>query len=270
MEKFISYINTALPEDNKKNNDILYKFKRKTLDEMNEQYSIVMQRGISNTDVLSDLVISEHSDLKKDFEEFKRKELAVRRAKRNTILNIVGSITYILCIIIAFLGIGFSTHIWSPTWLIVVDGILLWVAYLLSLGVNKIAKMKRIFHIFARILMALDVMVVSVCVFLFSLSVLKLDNSWLFVILGVAAMFVADAVFAVATKQKLAIINILIYMPVVATMLYIILGAFGILAWQTGWLLIIVSLIINLLIIFIKLTKNKLDELEVIDTWQEN
>ena len=83
-------------------------------------------------------------------------------------------------------------------------------------------------------------------------------------------MFVADAVYAVATKQKLAILNILIYMPVVATMLYIILSAFGILAWRTGWLLIIVSLIINMLIIFVKLTKNKMDKMEVIDTWQEN
>lgn len=269
MEKFINYINTALP-DVKGNNELLFKFKRKTLDQMNEQYGIVMQRGISNTEVLSDLVISEHRDLQKDFEEFKRKELAVRRAKRNTILNIVGSITYILIIIIAFLGIGFSTHIWSPTWLIVADGILLWVAYLLSLGVNKISKMKRIFHIFARILMALDVMVVSVAVFLFSLSFLKLDKSWLFIILGVAAMFVADAVFAIATKQKLAILNVLIYMPVVATMLYIILSAFGVLAWQTGWLLIIVSLIANLIIVFIKLTRNKMVKQEVIDTWQEN
>lgn len=269
MEKFINYINTSLP-DGKKNNDILYRFKRKTLDEMNEQYNTVMQRGISNTEVLTDLVISEHQDLENDFEKFKNKELAVRRAKRNTILNIVGSITYILVIIVMFLGIGFSTHIWSPTWLIVADGILIWVAYMLSLGVNKITKMKRIFHIFARILMALDVMVVAVAVFLFSLSFLKLDNSWLFVILGIAAMFVADAVYALATKQKLAIINVLIYMPVVATMLYIILSAFGILAWNTGWLLIIASLIANFIIILVKLTRNKMEKQEVIDTWQEN
>lgn len=268
MEKFIKYINTSLPEE--KGNELLYKFKRKKLDEMNEQFSIVMQRGISNTEVLSDLVISENQNLKVEFETFKNKELAAKRAKRNTLLNIVGSITYILVIIISFLGIGFSTHVWSPTWLIVADGILLWVAYLLSIGVNRISKMKRFFHIFARILMALDVMVVSVAVFLFCLSFLKLDNSWLIVILGIAAMFVADAVFAVKTKQKLAIMNILVYMPVVATMFYIILAGFGLLAWNTGWLLIIISLILNLIIIFTKLTKNKMDKQEVIDAWQEN
>lgn len=268
MEKFIKYINSSLPDE--KGNEILYRFKRKKLDEMNEQYSTVMQRGISNTDVLSDLVISEHQNLKSEFIDFKNKELAAKRAKRNTILNIVGSITYILVIIIAFLGIGFSTHIWSPTWLIVADGILLWVAYLLSLGVNKISKMKRFFHVFARILMAMDVMVVAVAVFLFCLSALNLEHSWLIVILGVASMFIADAVFAVKTKQKLAIMNILIYMPVVATMLYIILSGFGLVPWNTGWLLIIVSLILNLIIIFTKLTKNKMDKQEVIDAWQEN
>lgn len=268
MEKFIKYINASLPEE--KSNELLYKFKRKKLDEMNEQFSVVMQRGISNTEVLSDLVISENPDLKAEFDTFKSKELAAKRAKRNTLLNIIGSITYILVIIILFLGIDFSTHVWSPTWLIVADGILLWVAYLLSLSVNKISKMKRFFHIFARILMAIDVMVVSVAVFLFCLSFLKLDNSWLVVILGIAAMFVADAIFAVKTKQKLAIMNILVYMPVVATMLYIILAGFGVLAWNTGWLLIIISLILNLIIVFTKLTKNKMDKQEVIDTWQEN
>lgn len=118
--------------------------------------------------------------------------------------------------------------------------------------------------------MAMDVMVVAVAVFLFCLSALNLEHSWLIVILGVASMFIADAVFAVKTKQKLAIMNILIYMPVVATMLYIILSGFGLVPWNTGWLLIIVSLILNLIIIFTKLTKNKMDKQEVIDAWQEN
>lgn len=268
MEKFINYINTALPQKGK--DDLLYKFKRKKLDEMNEQYNTVMQRGISNAQVLSDLVISENADLPGEYEKYKAKETKKRKDKRNTLLNIVGSITYILVIIVAFLGIGFGTGIWSPTWLIVADGILLWVAYLLSLGVRRITKLKRIFHIFARILMAMDVMVISVAVFLFCLSYLRLDKSWLVIILGVAAMFVADAVYAFATKQKLAIINVLIYVPVVSTMLYIILSAFGILAWRTGWLLIIIGLILNFVIIAISLTKNKLDRQEVIDIWNEN
>lgn len=268
MQKFIEYINSSLPDEN--GNELLFRFKRKKLDEMNEQYGVVMQRGITNTDVLSDLVISEHQNLKKEYKIFADKELAAKRAKRNTIFNIAGSITYILVIIIMFLGIGFSTHVWSPTWLIVADGILLWVAYLLSLCVNKISRLKKIYHIPARILMAMDVMVVSVAVFLFCLSALNIPKSWLILILGIAAMFVADAVFTIVKKHKLAILYVLIYMPVVATMLYIILSAFGVLAWNTGWLLIIASLIANLIIIFARLSISKKEKQEVIDTWQEN
>ena len=113
-------------------------------------------------------------------------------------------------------------------------------AYLLSLGVGKITSMKRIFHIFARILLAMDVMVLTVAAFLFSLVMIGFLKSWVIVIAGVALIFVVDGIYMYRTKVRLAIINWLIYIPVVATMLYIILSGLGILAWNTGWMLIIV------------------------------
>lgn len=268
MKQFIDYINSSLP--NEKGNELLYKFKRKKLEEMNKQYAEVMTRGINNSGVLIDLVISEHKNLDKQFEAYQNKKLEERAIKRNTILNIVGCATYFLVMIISFLGIGFSTHVWSPTWLIVADGALVLLAYGLSLAVGKISSMKRIFHVFARILLAIDVLIISVAVFLFCIGALHMRKGWLILIFGIVVAFVADAIFAIVKKNKLVMINVLVYIPFVATMLYIILSAIGVLSWNTGWLLIIAALIVNLVIVFIRLNINKKEKQEVIDAWQEN
>lgn len=268
MKKFIEYIDSCLPDE--KGNKILFAFKRKTLDEMNEEFKIASSRGIENDTVFSDLIISKHNDLKGDYEKFYKEETVTSKRKRNIILNIAGSAIYILCLIITFLGISFLTHNWGQTWLIVVDGILIWIAYLLSIGVNKISQMKRIFHIFARIILAIDVMVVSIAVFLFSMAILHIEKSWLIVIAGIAAMFICDGIYIAVKKQKLAIINYLIYIPVVATMLYIILSAIGLFAWNTGWLLIIFGLLVDFIVIFASLAENKKYEQEVYDSWKEN
>lgn len=268
MEQFIKYIDSELPPQ--KNNELLYKFKRSVLDEMNLRYSEVMKRGITNTKVITDLVISEYPDLKSDFEKFSLQQGAKAKSKRKLILNFAGSLIYILCLIIAFLGISFVTRKWSYTWLIIVDGILLWVSYILHISMKKVLTFKKIFHIFARLIFAGELMILSVAIFLFVLKFTGNPLSWLIVIAGVAAMFIGDSALAVAAKRRLAIMNILISIPVVATMLYIILSAAAITAWHTGWLLIIFSLILDFVIISATIYKNKKQKQEVIDTWQES
>ncbi len=268
MEQFIEYIESALPSSGK--DETLFKFKRKTLDEMNERYSEIAKRGLSNQKVLSDLIISEHPDLKKDYQEFYEKETAAAKTKDNAVLIAVGSVAYILGIIIVYLVFSFVTQLWGQTWLIISNGILLWTAYILSLGVKKISSMRRRFHIFARILLAMDVMVVTVAVFLFAVVFSSFSKSWIIVIAGIALMFISDGVYAYLTKQKLSIINDLLYIPVIAVMLYIILSALGVLLWSKGWLLIIFSLILDVVIIYMSIARNKKIKQEVIDSWKEN
>lgn len=268
MEQFISFIDKELPDQ--RGNEILYKFKRKLLGEMNDRYLEVSQRGISNQKVISDLVISEHSDIDKEYKAFYTSETAAQRTKRNLIINVSGSVIYILSAIILFLGVSFLTQKWGQTWLIVVDGILLWVSYLLFLGVKKFTAMKRIFHIFARIFLALDVMVLTVAAFLFTLVMVGFLQSWIIVIGGVAVVFVADALYACFTKRRLAIFVCVLYIPPIAAMLYIILSALGILAWNTGWMLIIFSLVLDFAIIYISSAINSRYKQEVIDAWKEN
>ncbi|MDE6412671.1 MAG: hypothetical protein K2K42_02055 [Eubacterium sp.] len=273
MEQFIKFIDHELPDQ--RGNDILFKFKRKLLEEMNERYLEVSRRGITNQRVISDLVISEHTDVRKEYNAFYLDETAAQRTRKNVIMNVVGSALYILCLIVSFLGISFMYNakglsVWGQTWLIVVDGILLWVAYLLTLGVKKFTSLRRLFHIFARVCLALEVMVITVAVFLFVLIMIGFAKSWVVIIAGIAAMFIADAVYASVTKRKLAIMNYLLYIPAVAAMLYIVLSAVGVLAWNTGWMIIVFSLVLDFIIMYASFARNRHYKQEVVDTWKEN
>lgn len=268
MDRFISYINSALPD--KKGDKILYNFKKKTLDEMNARAVEVNSRGgITERRVLEDLIISEHSDLAAEYTAYHQKKKAEIRARRSIIGNIIGSVAYLLLLVTVFLFISMTTHMWRMTWIIVVDGVLLWIVYLLGLAVQKFASMKRIFHIFARIALFGAVVNFMVALFLFIVAVTDLLHSWLLVILGLILAFLCDALFATFTKAKLRIVYWLIYIPVIATFLFIIFGAMNWLAWSVAWLMIPLSLVLDLIIIVAAIAKNNAEKMEVTDIWKE-
>lgn len=266
MQQFIDYLDSSLPD--KHSDKILYKFKRKLLDEMNERYLEVSRRGITNQKVITDLIISEHADVQQEYEKFHSGEMAKKRAKRRVLTRVIGSAVYFIAMIILFVVMNFNGV--SHTWLLLVDGLLLWICYLLTLGVVKITSFKRIFHIFARILLGFDVMIFSVAAFLFAQIGLGFSRGWVLIIAGVALALVADGAYAHFTKVRFAIINYLIYIPIIATMLYIVLSALHITAWGTGWLLIILSLLVDVIIMYASVLSNRRYKQEVIDTWQEN
>ena len=53
-------------------------------------------------------------------------------------------------------------------------------------------------------------------------------------------------------------------------MLYIILSALHVLSWSTGWILIILSLFLDVVIMYASVLKNRRYNQEVVDAWQEN
>lgn len=268
MEKYFEYIENSLPAGG--NDKLLYKFKKKTVDEMVERANQLSARGLKDQNVLSDLVISEYGSIADDYHSYVKEKTDKQRRRRFAIGNIIGSVVYIFVLLIVFLGISFSTQAWSMTWVIMVDGILLWIAYLLTLVICRIIEMKRIFHFIARILLGIEVMVLSVAVFLICMAVLHIPGSWLIVIVGIMCIFLADGFFASATKQKLAIISWLCYIPAISAMLYIIFGALGVFSWSVGWVIIPLSLILDLIIIVVSIRANSKYDQEVVDSWKEN
>ena len=268
MERFISFINAALPD--MPGDDIQFSFKRKTLDEMTQRYNEVSTRGVSDQTVIEDLIISEHPDLGQEYAVYRAAELKMRWQKKFIKFNIIGSVIYLLALIGVYLLVSFATHAWDMTWAIIVDGVLLWVVYLLSVGVGFFTSLKKIFHVFARVCLAGAVIVAMVAVYLYVVAVSDTPRSWLIVIAGLIMMFVCDGIFAVAAKHRLAVISWLIYIPVIATFLFIFIGALSILPWGAAWIIIPLSLFIDVGIILSATAKNKLEKMEVTDAWNEN
>lgn len=268
MEKFYEYIENALPD--KKGDAVLYKFKKQTVDEMTRRANELTARGLKDKDVISDLIIDEQRDVVGAYQAYAREKRKKDRHRRSVLGNVIGSVVYLLLITIVFLGLSFSTNAWGQTWVIMADGILLLIAYLLTLGVNRISAMKRVFHIFARVLLAIDIMVLTVALFIFMMAIVHVSKSWILIFGGLIAMFLSDGLFASLTKQKLAVINWLIYIPAISAMLFVIIGALDIAAWSVAWLTIPVALIVDLVIIIVSISSNSKYDAEVVDTWKEN
>ena len=268
MESYINYINSQLPD--KTGDSVLYKYKRKILEEMTERANIISSRGLKDRQVVDDLVISEYPDLDKNYADFYKKEKAAVNRKRNIVFNVIGSLIYLLVVVIVFLGVSFATQRWSETWVIMVDGVLLWVVYLLSIGTVAFARMKKIFHIVARVCLMGGIMVFGVAAFLYVLVLTDISSSWITLIFALIAMLFSDAVFCTDHKHRLAIFYWLLYIPAIATFVFIICGAAEIIPWNIGWVMIPLSLILDLVLIFCAVMKNKKDDLEVADTWKES
>ncbi len=270
MKTFVDYIEESCA--GLKDDKILYGYKRMLYEEITERANEITASGLKDERVLDDLIRDEYPNLKENYKSYYNAKTKEIRAKRSRKLIAIGSVFYAIMVIVAYLGISFLTQSWGTTWLIIIGGYFSLIIFLLSFAIKKLCTMKRIFHPIARILTAICIMMATVFVFLFALAYLHMPRAWTIVIVGIMVMFIADAVFATVTKQKLFIINYFLYIPSVFTMLYIVLGAFSVVSWKWGWLLIILGLIIDAVIMMSVVADNSkyVYHQEVEDVWNEN
>ena len=87
---------------------------------------------------------------------------------------------------------------------------------------------------------------------------------------GIAAMFAADSLYIAVTRQKLAVIFYLAYIPAFFSLLYVIFGAAGLLPWSPGWVIIPLSLLLDVVVIAVLLIYNKKISREVARHWNED
>lgn len=270
MNTFVDYIETALqdvPDDG-----TLYRYKRLVLDRMSERAQEVRQTGLKDEKVLQDLIISQFPHLHENYEKYAAQEHKKQRESAWNKFMLFGTPGVIIGLLIVFVGISFLTDAWSQTWVIIVGGILAWITLVLSVFVRRISEMRRLLHPIARVLLALAVMCVATIVFLVCLVVLHVPKAWLVYPISLILMYVADAIFAYKTKQKLRVINYLVYIPAAMPMLYVLLGALGVIPWSPGWLLMPLSILMDLAIIVGVMANNSKYKYkqEVDDAWNEN
>ena len=100
MKKVLDFIDeafTRIPET-----DRSYKFKMQLINEVTERANELTHRGIKDENVIEDLIISEHSDIKSEFDSVVRKEKLAKRRKHIVALNILGTVAFCLIMLIAF------------------------------------------------------------------------------------------------------------------------------------------------------------------------
>ena len=245
MTDFIDYIETSCR--NLKDNHMTYLYKKSLLDRMTERANEMTQAGLRNEKVIADLISDEFGDLENGYPNFVKEEKRRQRAQLLKFVLPVGGIIAFILIFIAYFTVSRFTLAWDKTWLIIVGGIFAMIIFFSSFGINKLCHMRRVFHPIARVLTAGCVMLFTVFIFLFLLMMLPEDTVlWPILPGGIALAFCNDLVFAYTTKQKFRTISFFVYMPAIATMIYIILSAYGITTWAGGWPIILLGLVVDL------------------------
>ena len=117
-----------------------YLYKQKVIDHMTKKANELVATGLSDNDVLNELVIDEFKNIKKGFYSSQSTKKQIKRKARNFNLTILGWSAYSLILLSTFLFVSFSTSLWAKTWLILVAGILLPVAGFMFYGSVKIIK----------------------------------------------------------------------------------------------------------------------------------
>ena len=250
----------------------LYLFKKELLAEMAERANEIIATGIDDEKVLNDLVISEYSDIDKRYTKFVKAKKDKKKAVLNSRIIIVGVLGIVLAITTLYLCVSFATNAWSKTWLIMIFGVVAGVVGATAALSGKLEKKFGKFSLVQRLLSVADVFLVAVFLFLTLNIVFLVEKAWLTLVAAVVVALVTDIIMAFKAKEKTAVLNVLIYIPVVATISYVLLALIGALGWHPGWLLIVLSVMVDIVIIMVRLMKApKEDDTDAEDEeWSED
>ena len=243
---FIDYIEESCK--NIEDNHISYIFKKKLLDKMTNRANEMSKAGLRDEKVIADLLASEFPDIENQYLEFEKAEKKKARSKFLRTVFALGGVIYFIAIFATYFFVSGATGDWGKTWLIIIGGIFSMIIFYVSFLIKRLYHWHRFLHPLARILVAGCVMLASIFVFLFVLMMFDPGMSWIIVILGIMATLIADLIFAFTTKQKFRTIFLFAYMPVLATMLYIVLAGSGLITWLAGWPIIFVGLAVDFII----------------------
>ncbi len=249
MQQLIEHIESSCA--GLKDSPMSYLYKRKLLDDMTQRVSEIRKAGLEDDKIVTDIIIDEFGNLSEGYGAFVKEKKKQRRAKIMKYAFPVGGLITLVLIFAAYFSVSGITGAWDKTWLIIVGGIFAMIIFYFSFAVNTLSHMRKVFHPIARLLIFICMMLVTVYTFLFWLMMLP-DEALLWPVFpgGVILSLVADLIFAYTTKQKFRTVSLFVYMPVIATMLYIILAAYSIIAWKSGLYVVLLGLGADLIYIF--------------------
>ena len=255
MNRYIDYIEKSCAKLG--SGQKVYLYKKSLLDKMTERCAEVTHAGLKDENVAFDLITGELGNLESGYGAFLKLLKKKRRAELMKVGFPIGGLIALILIFISYFTVSDLTGAWDKSWLIIVGGIFAMIIFYLFFAVRKLCTMPRAFHPIARVIIGGCVMLFMVFVFLFLLMMLPdYISTWPVLPAGVGLMLLVDLAFAYATKQKFRTISFFVYMPVVATMIYIVLAAYGVVSWSGGWPLIFTGILVDLIYILVVLLYN--------------
>lgn len=249
----------------------LGRYKKQILKEMEAQASSPAYKDMSEAQVLEKLKSGGFGSLKSDYRKYYEAACGKKRSRAIGASVALGSVAYILALIVAYIVVSFATHMWAYTWLILFGGITLGAVALMVYSVKKALEKGSGFTFLARVCAALVTMLAATFVFLCLQLIFHLPHSWITFLVGVIAVFVVDSVLMAVFRQKHKLVGYVFYIPVVGTLLYVVLGSLKAIPWNPGWIMIIISLIIDILVIIAALIGRSVKmKKEGEEVWKEN
>lgn len=224
-------------------------YKEELLSSLIDRANAMKEEGETDEDVIYHTCIEKLGDFKENFNSFK-KVPKIKKAARLTLNILAIAAVYTLIVLAAFLIVSFTVGPWSKTWLIIVCGALLGIAALF-IYLCVIARLTKHFGAM-RFLVAL-ILTLSVLITFLIFSVLEnaWSISWLLFLFLPILLTGADLICTISVESKRAIASLVTFIMVACTLVYVILGITGYLAWHPCWLIPVVAAIVDVIIIIV-------------------
>lgn len=232
------------------------KYREQTLVELLERAQDLKIKGIDDEELVYLTCIDELGDFKATLKEFDEKEVEVKATKRKIGVGAVLSLALVLILTITYLVVGVVTHLWHPTWLIMVGGLFAGAGVGILACAIKLIKKKKFIPV--RFMAMLVEIMASVFVFLVLQLVFHLNGSWMTFLAMVALIMGVDTAIAFLTSSKVKWFELPLFVEIFAVMLFVILGIVT-RVWHPMWLLCLVGVVFAVieLVVFVEIRHNR-------------
>ena len=232
------------------------KYREQTLVELLERAQDLKIKGIDDEELVYLTCIDELGDFKAALKEFDEKEVEVKATKRKIGIGAVLSLALVLILTVTYLVVGFVTHLWHPTWLIMVGGLFAGAGVGILVGAIKLIKKKKFIPV--RFMAMLVEIMASVFVFLVLQLVFNLNGSWMTFLAMVALIMGVDTAIAFLTSSKVKWFELPLFVEIFAVMLFVILGIVTS-VWHPMWLFCLVGVVFAVieLVVFVVIRHNR-------------
>lgn len=251
MKDYTDYIDNALKDlySDPSLEEDLDRFKAERKMAMRDRETTLRKRGLSDSKILNDLIISENKDIRADFINHRRETLEKRIENRLFYLKILLSISYFIFVGIAFLLDTFYNKDFDYSWIIIVASIVLYTDVLLMMPKKWHYKGKR--KLPFSVATTIAILFTAFFFWLIMEIIHQMPNSAVVITATMFLITFFDSFIPVLTHEKHGIWHTIMAPPGIGLWAYITLGLLHVIHWATGWMLIVAGIAVSLIIFVI-------------------